>query len=294
MKFKHTQTREDGGGNLSVTAETLPEMIDLNQHFRIFDKDKAEDIQAFAAQLGSGPPWTTERRPEKRLWFQCESALGDEFTKPYEDLLRRITGFDGQMVLDMDLTAIHPRRLCHTHITDRCWLEHGHICYVGMIKAEDWNDRSAADNADLNCADYIAEDFGFRRFEREYIESGNGQPKRNPNYLKRHKAQPGLGAPWLWKAIWEWWRENHASDEQRRILNAADSLKSNLDSGKDYDIRKGGGEQAYLVSFSLYYLDPNGFCNWDGKGTMATALSWDQFAKLARKETVNALTPFPA
>lgn len=289
MQFKHTQTRDDGGGHLTIVAETQSEMVECNNHFRIFDLSKAEGVSTFAAQLAGGPPWTIERKPEKRLWFKVESALDYDFTKPYEDLLRKITGFDGQMILEADLTALHPRHLCHTHITDRLYLDQGHICFVGFIRAEEWNKRSAADNADLNFADYTAEDFGFRRFEREFIEDGSGRLKKNPNYLKRYKAQPGLGAPWLWSFLWQWWRDNHATPEQEAILKSCERLKAAWNSGHDWELRKGGGDQCSLVGYSIYYDDPNGTCNWDGKGKMASVITWDKFAKLAKAKEVAGL-----
>lgn len=283
MKFQQQETQSDGGGSLTITAETKAETLEVIKHFRLFDTDTEQGVLAMAEALGQPLPFVHKSEPKKRFWYDYESALDYEFTKPYADLLEKITGHTGQLP-DLDLTPHHPRRLCHTHITSEARLEQGHICYTGIVQAEAWNGMTACDHGLNMLEDYMAEDFGFRRFEREYIERGNIMV-RNPNYLKRHKAQPGLGAPWFWAVLFDWWRKNHASPEQSRILDASDALKSGWDSGRDYHLRQGGGEQAYLIGSSLYYDDPNGACNWDGKGRMVSVVSWDKFATLAAVQT---------
>ncbi len=181
----------------------------------------------------------------------------------------------------MDLTADYPNRLGYTHITDSIEIVDGMVHAHVFIQAQDWNGRDAATNAQINADDYVQENIGKRKHEREYITAGNGQTIHNPNYMKRHKAQPGLGAPWLWDRVFGWWRETIATPAQRDVLDRIDALKDGK-YGFDYQIRKGGGDEASLIGFSMYALDPQGTCNYGGKGKMARVYSWQEFAALGK------------
>jgi hypothetical protein len=270
MIFKHAEIQEDGGGYLTITAENSEEVVDLSKHFRIFDQENSESLIEYAQAIQRGQ-LVYESKPSKRLWFYCDSALDHKFVEPYRRELEKRTGFIDPLP-NVDLTSYHPRRLCHTHITDVIGLVDGHIVYKVIIQAEDWNNKPAEERADIDALDYVEEDIGNRPHESEFIQCRNGQYTKNPDYLKRRRCQPALLAEWLWDYLFAWWRVNHASKEQERILSAAEELynRSKLHYGTVFGVRE----------YTIYYLDPAGKCNWDSKGTMVSVIDWAQFAKL--------------
>lgn len=272
MKFQFEQRTDDGGGALTFIAENAAEVSELARHFRMFDKDDPEQLMALAQAMQAGTLSHTSYS-EKRPWFEVESALEYEFTQPYLDKLSQMTGYNDH-IPDMDLTPFHPRRLCHTHITDRVWLEGGHICYRAFVKSEDWNGKTAGDRSFTTAEDYVQEDFGTRPQEPEYISASGrgGLMKHNPNYLKRHKAKPACTAEWFWRVLFSWWLDNHASEAQKAIYNANVALHE----GNKWHARDNFG----LKDYSINYLDPNGTTNWDGGKTKVGTMSHSDFAKL--------------
>lgn len=263
MKFEHTQMRPDGGGTITVTAETAAEVVAVNDHFKVFGStpaallDLAQAAHAGAMTYGTG--W-----PAKRPWYLVSSALDPAFTAPYRELLAKVTGFAGRPP-DLDLTPHHPRRLCHTHHTSACGLFDGCYVFDVLVTAEEWNGMDAATNADKNAIDYVQEDLGWRPFEPEFIENRKGGYDRNPNYLKRHPPRPGTGAPWLWATLFDWWRNSHATDEHRDLLRAADRAKAAAGlEDADYQLRSRGRGPASLVSGGLYTsYEPVVFVKWE-------------------------------
>lgn len=266
MKFDFTQTREDGAGTLTVTAENQREVAEVADHFKMFDKTDAPQLIQLAQAITAGTLTYTSKPSAKRPWFLVESSLAHDYTKPYEDLLNRITGYEGPLP-DMDLTPFNPRQLIHTHITSRCALDAGHYSYTILIQAEDWNGKPAHVRAEINAQDYAEEDLGYRPFEREFIEGKNGSMKHNPDYLKRHRAKPATGAPWLWSTIFHWWRLNHASDAQCAALDQAEAARTDARlNDRDFDIRDAGRDGAHLVGLSGLYLsmkEPVRFMKWE-------------------------------
>lgn len=258
---------------MTVVAETPAEVVELAAHFRIFDKENPDDLVAMAEAIKAGT-LTYVSQSSKRPWYRVESALDHEFSEPYEKWLARLVSHDATLPA-LDLTPIHPRRLCHTHITDTAWIEDGHIQFTGFVNSEDWNGKTAADRAFSTALDYTAEDFGTRQHEPEYIgikQRGGGLMKRNPNYLKRHPARPAASCEWLKSALFDWWMKNHATDEQRAIINGAASLSHSRYSNPVW------------AEYSLYVPDPSGTCNYDGNGFMARVYSWDEIKELAPVE----------
>lgn len=268
MKFTFNEMtdRDDFGGTLSVTAESASEVLEIADHFRMFGDD-ADGAIAKAQAIVAGS-LTHTSGTDKRPWFVIESSLGHEFTEPYKAWLLRRTGYDGQLP-SADLTPFHPRRLCHTHITLAVGLEQEHITYSVAVRSGDWNGKPANDRAWVTAEDYVSEDFGERKHENEYIpargDGGGGMMKRNPNYLKRHKPHPAASCQWLKSWLFSWWRQNHASDKQREILDGCEAL------GK-----------LRIDDFTLYALDPDGTCNYDGKGKMVSVYTWEQFAAFGK------------
>jgi hypothetical protein len=255
---------------LHVTAETTAEVMEVWQHYRL--AQTPESIISMAAAVQAGTYEHVSVAKVARPWFDVDVYL-DRSLKPYQDLLKRLTGYDGPLP-DMGLTAKHPHRLCYTRITNSVEIKDGMIHSHVYMQAEDWNKRDAATNAQINADDYEMEYFGKRHHEPEYIHDRQGNPRHNPNYLQRNRAKPGLGCPWLWDVIFGWWRETHASERQRELLAGVDALDSGRH-GRDYSIQKGGGDEAVLSSYSLYVLDPNGKC---------AVYTWEQFKAMGTPE----------
>lgn len=283
MKFHLTGTPQDiSAESLIVTAETPLEVLWVWKHYRL-DAGTPDGAVAMAQAIQTGTYTHTTAPHDKSKWFDVDVYLNA--LAPYTNLLKQVTGFDitpGELP-NMDLTADYPDRLGFTHLVDACGIVGGMFHAHVYINAEEWNGQPAEVRAQVNAEDYVMEDVGKRKHEREYITAGNGHMVANPQYLKRHRAEAGLGAPWLWKRIFSWWRANHASPAQFELLAAADAMpKYKGQTDRDYDIRKGGGEEASLIGYSMYVVDPAGTIDWDGKGTKAKCFTWDEFAKLGK------------
>lgn len=267
MKFVHTPTAPDGGGTLAVIAENSKEVVKVLDHFRVFDKSDPEQLVAMSDAIKAGH--YTHVSNKGRDWYEVESALDHEFSKPYEDWLGRLTGFEGTLP-DLLLTGVHPRRLCHTHITDECYTQHGHICFKGYVQSQDWNCKTALERSFDSMLDYVEEDFGTRPHEPEFVPvKGGGLMKHNPNYLKRHRAKPAASCGWLKEYLFDWWFDVLANDRQKNVISAAKELK------RDYSF-----EKHVCHDYKIYALDPKGTCNYDGNGKMVRVYSWDEFRKL--------------
>lgn len=269
MKFIHHETEPDFSGSMEFIAETPAEVVELADHFRLFDKENPEALLAYAEAIKAGV-YTHVSNPTKRNWHRVTSALDIEFTRPYTELLNNLTGYEGEFP-DGDYTDKHPRRLCHTHHTLAFGVGRGHFTFDVVISSEAWNGLTAAQYAERNVFDYVGQDVGYRRQEREFLERSNGQIYRNPDYLKRHKSEPAVGAPWLWEILFEWWRDNHATPGQKAILDNAICHYS-----KPWTVRSSGGP-CTLANYSLYVKDPAGTCNYDGKGLMVSVIDWKKF-----------------
>jgi hypothetical protein len=276
MRFQHTQTRDDGGGTLTVYADGRNEVYDLARHFNVFKKDDPDELIKFAEALKAGKLEYQSPPEGRRPWYLVKGRVNERFVEPYWQLLKRITGHEGHF--DLHLTNRHPNRLCHTHMTLACSLATDYL-YEIIIQAEDWNGKAAADRAVANALDYAEECLGYRPHEREFVQKSNGAYYQNPNYLKRHSAKPGLGAPWLWETIFGAWRyrPDCATDEQRSILDEADAAKAAvklIDS--DYILRRSGGDCAHLVGCAGLYLSYK---------EPVRHMTWEQFAAMGRGVT---------
>lgn len=244
---------------LTVSSETKLEAFAIAEHYRILrnvgGKTEAELDASVArasealANVAAGHMTYVEKGTEKRPWFACEADLGEASMKPYLDLLQKITGYANEVPELPFQYRWHG--LMHTHVAAECFFSSKGIRVRGFIRSEDWAGEKAEARAPKHFRDYVVEQFGFRKFEREYVEAGNGHIVRNPNYLKHHAAQPGLGSPELWKALFSWWRANHATPEQEALLQQAEAntRKAGL-AENSWDVRMGGGEQAYLVDYA--------------------------------------------
>jgi hypothetical protein len=269
MRFEFKETQPNGGGQLTVIAENSKEVVKLAEHFRMFDKNKPDELLALAAAIVAGTLTYISKPNAKRPWFRIEESLDRAFVEPYMKLLERHTGYKGETP-ELELTDNHPRRLCHTHITDTCELTGGLIHFIGYEQAEEWNNKPAEANAHDNMLDYVAEDFGERKHEPEYIDSGCGCMKPNPSYLRRHKATPASKCEWFWDILFQWWLNTRANAKQKDVIAKALGYSNKLELNKPWK----------LNNYSIYSFDQAGTCKWDEKGTMARVYTWEQFAAL--------------
>lgn len=209
---------------MAVTAETPEEKAHVIEHFRLGD-DALK-----AAQIITNPEPFTHVCPmvgrDNAAWFECTGALEIEFSEPYfKEYVQRTGDAGGGILPDLDLTASYPwQGLHHTHYLRELYTDGGHICFTVIIRAGDWNGQDAATLADRRAVDYMQEAVGERPFEREYIETHNGLLKRNPNYLKRHKARPALSAQWLFSALIDNWLATKAAPKQRELAETDRAL----------------------------------------------------------------------
>ena len=238
MRFELTDQNNEhiSSPSLRVFADTPDEVIKVFKHFRLDSGTGGALALAEAIKAGS---FTYETNPlsTKRNWFDVDVYL-DRALQPYCALLERLTGWSGGAleVPDMDLTALYPDRLQHTHITDSIETVGGMIHAHVYIQSEDWNGQDAATRAQRMADDYVQENVGQRKHEQQYIRAGNNHIVENKNYMKRHPAMPGIGAEWLWSKLFAWWRENFATGQQRAILAAVDQMETQR-YGRSYDVR---------------------------------------------------------
>lgn len=221
MEFKFTELSYEGafkfGGKLEITANGAQEVESLIDHFRLF-KDMS-DVTVLQARIEALQKETLSHtlQSDKRPMYEVSSCLDDEFTAPYKKWARENFGYDG-VFPDLEL----PRKwggLIHTNYQARLYTENEHICFEAFKSSEPWNGRDAQECAESNVKDYIAEEFGTRRHEPEFIPTGFGDNmKPNPNYLRRHRATPMASNAVLKRAFFGWWMETQANDAQKAIV----------------------------------------------------------------------------
>lgn len=220
MEFKFTEGNYDGayrfGGALEITAHGAQEVESLISHFRLFAD--MSNVTVLAARIEALQKETLSHviQSDKRPMYEIYGALDDEFTAPYKKWALDNFGYDG-VFPDLEI----PRKwagLIHTNYQARLYTEGEHICFHAFTSSEPWNGRDAHDYAEYRVSDYIAEEFGTRKQEPEFIHAGNNLMKPNPNYLKRHRATPMASNARLKRAFFAWWLENCANDAQKAIV----------------------------------------------------------------------------
>lgn len=287
MKYELLENIAPGcGTELVITAENVGDSVAVAKHFKgVFGIggaiESAEDARTLAARLvrtadgiEHGNLVHTATATQKRPWFAANSYTGPNGIKPYADLLKKLTGFDG-VIPEQELTQAQMawHGLMHTYITESVKFSSDGITTTGFITSEDWNGKSAEVRAEENFSDYVCETFGFRKSEPEYIDRGSTMVK-NPNYLRRHNAEPGLGSNELWTALFTWWRENVANDAQRAALDESDATAAKTRLDPCWALRFGGNPQGYVAyqGLTLSYSPEH------------RALTWGEFAALQPTE----------
>lgn len=221
MQFNFTESDYPAplqfGGRLEFVAETAQEVGNLIKHFRLFpDVSKVETLKARIAALESGT-YRHTIGTDKRPAYAVNGCLGAEFSAPYVEWMKRDLGHDGPLP-DLEL-ARKWGGLIHTNYQARVYTQGGHICFEAFTTSEPWNGKDAQDYAESCVVDYIGEEFGTRYREPEMIQAGrSGMMKRNPDYLKRHRATPQASNATLKRAVFAWWLERHANAAQRAVV----------------------------------------------------------------------------
>lgn len=309
MRFEIENPQEDGGGDLFAVAEDTNEVREFLDYFKPFPaksddpEDRIAGLRQEADALKAGHLEVRKPRHQSRFydtpeaWYAVTGSLQGlcqrryyphkdwGFLDPYKECMLSHLGYDLPLP-DMELTDKCDRRLCHTHIVQRMWISNDSLHFVVLIETGAWNNQTALEYAIFRGHDYVAESIGGRHHEPEFIPAGNLY-KPNPNYAtgRRIPPEPAFGAPWLWNALFDWWRDAQASPRQREILQACDELHKVSKLEPDYRPSYSGGMANFTATYSLhspmYYSDPNGTIDWHGdKSIMASAVNWKDFANL--------------
>ena len=277
---------------LHISAESAQESLNLLSHFKLLNpislliqqgtpesketaaaewlKHVAEKVQEAIA----GNCSYAFAGNAKIKWFEVKASLPISVLQPYLDLLKKITGYSGEIP---EFEFSYPSYgLLHTHIVSKCLVSSAGIQLAGFMRSEDWNGKSAEERATPSFVDYTFEAFGYRPFEPEFLAKDNGCYQRNPKYATvRHSAKTGLGMPELWEALFSWWRQTHATVEQQAILLLGEVETARFNLGDNaWDIRKGGGHAANLVSYTgitTSYTENN-----------VRTVTWDEFKALGQ------------
>lgn len=274
MQFKFTEGNYDGafrfGGNLTITAHGAQEVESLIQHFRLFNDMSDISVLNLRIEALQNETLSHVLQSDKRPMYQVSGALDYEFTAPYKTWALKNFGYDG-VFPNLEI----PRKwygLIHTNYQSHLYTEDEYICFESFTSSEPWAGKDAQEYATSKVTDYIAEEFGTRRHEPEFIGAGNGLMRPNPNYLKRHRATPMASNDRLKRAFFAWWLENCANDAQKTIVQG------------NREIAKGA---SYMDSFKfdrfesvIYYGRKIGS---DGKTQEYESISFADFAAMSKE-----------
>lgn len=275
MKFEFTENAalegdRKWGGDVAIVMESMEDAKAVAKHYKLYADDPIVLAEWLVDVANNAPVRYYPKAGREHAWYEIESALDHEFTKPYFDQMHKMTGADENLFYDLELT--HPDPLDHRYLVQSVGLQHGHFIYKVLDSAQPWNKKSAQEYADSLVQDYMEEELGARQSEPEFIQLGNGQYTKNPNYLKRHRPKPALTCPWLWSALWDHWYANHATAAQR------DALARNRTLGKyanDVESQYGRGPSYQGLMVVVAADDPRGF-TWSGE-TKVRYIPWDEF-----------------
>lgn len=281
MKFKliPIAVRTDGGSHLKVTAENTQEVVQLQQVCDVFDLRGPSGAIAYAEAINLGK----SKHTRSRIWFPVAARLRLAF-EPYAKLLETLTDWDSRK-LKLDLSGVVPE-LGHQFVLTSLRLDAGVIHFAGFGPAEDTERKiTTAQYAMDSMVDNLQEQLGYRPFEREFVQKGNGAYYPNPNYARHHLAAvPALGSGQLWRKLFNRWREHHATPGQKERLNKVDQLdrEHGIGVGHCYNIREaiGSTDEGYVYGHVLYYEDATGPIDYDGKGKRASLCDWKKFKTL--------------
>jgi hypothetical protein len=272
--FTETDDRENYkyGGRLEIKAENVSESAAMVDHFRLFQGNDVESLEKRIDALKSDD-LSQVMGSEKRPAYEVESCLDWEFSEVYAQWMERTLGYDGPLP-DLDI----PRKwdgLKHTTYQASLTLDGGHICFKAYCTAAPWAGKDAATYAESLVVDYLAEEFGTRRHEPEFIQARNNTWVKNPEYHKRHKATPAASNTRLKRALFAWWIENHANDAQLDVVEG--NRKIQAETGPYMSAFAFNGHES-----TIYHGRK---MNKDGETQDFLAMSYAEFAKLGQLES---------
>lgn len=277
LVFTFQETEPDGGGSLTIQAtgdNWKEELCDMyRRDFPSRDK---------YAPLQSPDPLTIQldahdtRNYGREAWYAFPLALDSEWFDPYWKILQRLTGYTGPMPLDLTFTDTKP--LCHTGHRAAFRFEDGHLQATYYHTGHAYNGRTALDYSHGLAERYFKETVGHTPSTPEFLHASGGLYKHNPDYGRGPKAPtPKATNPIIWSALWNWWRANHASVKQELILQGVEALKQ-----KSVPLEWECIYDRCPYGYSLHCLDPQGTCDFDGKGKKTSVYTWEEFAKLTK------------
>lgn len=229
MKFKFTPKKfddkeYDGGGDLDIIAENIQEVNHLVTHFDLSKGDTSEKLIA-RAQLMQKENLIHSLKTNKRPIYKVSGMLNKDgqqrsFIKPYKKWAEKELGYTGKLP-DMELSKKN-YGICYTKYIESMSIKNEEIHYSCYVAASPWNNRSGQGYANYLINDYIQEEFGSRYIEPEYIAGrgwGSSAMVKNPNYLRKNACKADTAKSAMYKvAIFNWWKENHASERQLEII----------------------------------------------------------------------------
>lgn len=273
ITYKFDEKFDEFGGILTLEAhddEGIQEIFTW-EHFH----PSLEETKQLITAMRDGI-YTATYGSEKRPCFEINGALDLEFTEPYYNAMAKYLGYEGRGILpDLELNGFEALRA--TFIKRRLWLDNGHLCFQCYETAEEWNKRTAGENAERYAIDYLQEEIGDRKHEPEYIpaDQWGATLKHNPNYLKRHRPHPALTCEWLWRELVQWWLDNEATPEQRELVEQDRELHQRLFPG----LTKLGKKAAGGID-----LQHNRGPSYDGLRSSweGPCVTWDEFKAMGK------------
>lgn len=281
MKYEFTEMHGEGwpefAGEVTFYAENSTDVVTLNNRYKIFDTNTPEGAIAYAKALTEGNLLHHDGgKPNGNsgpyVWFESSVALGTEWFDPYAQAMERATGTPATEFYIADkLPLPFLDELGYGSFRSDSYLLHGSICSTVLSTA------ASHDKAQAYAAKSLQRMAGVTRENPEFIPTANGQYQRNPKYATEYEViDCKVGSKDLMEVVIDWWRRTKATPEQLAILEASEALHPGYGGLKP----SYSGGLSYSLPCSIYYLDPKGACDYDGKGKMASVISIGDFAKL--------------
>lgn len=271
IAYRHEQLNADGGGKLHVTANTEDDTVEIVTVIGGVNRQDWRKIAEAVKVFTEAGEYTIASYSEKYPWYCCDTYLPDQFVEVYKRAYEVFAGPVDQLP-EVNLLPYYPGACCYTHIAEEVQTtEYATITVSGYIQSQPWNGLDAATYADKKFSRCVLEKFGTVPSTPEFIQRGNGQYSRNPDYGtgKRKPVSPCPRA-WVVRALFDYWLENVANDSQKDLIAKVVPA--------DRHVIEDAYEKVWYDS-TFYVLDPDGF-DWDGKGTKVGNYRFSDLTKL--------------
>jgi len=267
MQFRILDPQTDGGGVLHITATGTEEIKAVFGVFHWRD-ESTETLKARVTALESGQYSLICN--DKRKWYRNEVELSADWVSPYIEELQKRTGYSGELP-ELDLIDC-VKRITHTHLIESVKLTDGKLSAVIYVKSEDYAGKPAVDRSRWYSRECLGNDFGATPVHSEYIETSAGNYRKNPAWGHYHKPRPALANAAFFNKLFKWWRDNHATDLQKDLLERG--LKYGLYSNNW--LMTQGHQQCVDLGHGGFRITPNG----NGPDSYKF-MSWEQFRAVA-------------